>query len=86
MEIQQPRRQRRNIHPDQWEGHRQAARAETARGKVLGGPREVVDCGMGQARLQLADPTRWWLADPGAPHLCIDKLGGSEREQRRPRN
>ena len=32
---------------------------------------------MGQARLQLADPTRWWLADPVAPHSHIDKLGGT---------
>ena len=46
---------------------------------VAGGPSEVVDCGMGQARLQLADPTRWLLADPVAPHSHIDKLGGTGR-------
>ena len=39
-------------------------------------PGKVADCGTGQARLQLADPTMWWLADPAAPHSCIDKLGG----------
>ena len=38
-------------------------------------PREVVGCGTGQARLQLADPTRWWLADPVTPHSHIDKPG-----------
>ena len=41
------------------------------------GPSKVADCGTGQARLQLADPTRWWLADPAAPHWPIDKLGGT---------
>ena len=45
---------------------------------VAGGPSEVVDCGTGQARLQ--------LADPAAPHLCIDKLGGMAGERNRPRN
>ena len=46
-------------------------------GKVgAGGPSEVADCGTGQTRLQLADPTRWWLADPVTPHLHIDKPGG----------
>ena len=39
-----------------------------------------------QARLQLADPTRWWLADPVAPHSQIDKPGGKEGDQSRPRN
>ena len=53
---------------------------------VAGGPREVADCRMGQARLQLAGPTRWWLAGPAAPHLCIDKLGGTVGEQSRPPN
>ena len=43
---------------------------------AAGGPREVADCEMQQARLQLADPTRWWLADPAAPHSRIDKWGG----------
>ena len=34
-------------------------------GKVAtGGPSKVADCGTGQARLQLADPTRWWLVAP----------------------
>ena len=32
-------------------------------------PSEVVDCGTGHARLQLADPV--------APHSHIDKLGGT---------
>ena len=44
------------------------------RGKAAAeGPSEVADCGTGQARLQQADPTRWWLADSMAPHVCIDK-------------
>ena len=56
-------------------------------GKVLGGgPSEVADCGRGQARLQLADPTRWGLADPVVPHLWVDKLGGTAGEQSRPSN
>ena len=51
---------------------------ERTHGKVAaGGPSKVADCGMGQARLQLADPTRWWLADPEAPHLHMDKPGGT---------
>ena len=37
----------------------------------------MADCGTGQARRQLADPTRWWLADAVAPHSCIDRLGGT---------
>ena len=53
---------------------------------VAGRPSEVVDCGVGQARLQLADPTREWLADPVTPHLSIDKLGGTVGERSRPRN
>ena len=56
-------------------------------GKVVAGrPSEVANCGMGQARLQLAYPTRWWLADPVAPHLLIDKLGGLVGEQSRTHN
>ena len=43
----------------------------------------MVDCGTEQARLQLADPTRWWLADPAAPHSHIDKPGGTAGEQSR---
>ena len=35
-------------------------------------PSEVVDCGTGHARLQLADPV--------APHSHIDKLGGTVGE------
>ena len=59
-------------------GSRAVARA---RGKgVAGRPSEVVDCGVGQARLQLADPTRWWLADPVAAHSRTDKLGGMAEE------
>ena len=54
--------------------------------EVAGGSSEVVDCGMGQARLQLGDPTRWWLADPVAPHLHMDKLGGMAGEQNIPHN
>ena len=51
--------------------------AARTRGKAAAtGPSEVADCGTGQARLQLADPTRRWLADPAAPHLRIDKPGG----------
>ena len=34
------------------------------------GPSEVADCGMGQTVRQLADPL--------APHSCIDKPGGME--------
>ena len=51
---------------------------------AAGGPTEAVDCGTGQARLQLADPTR--LADPVTPHLRIDKSGGTAGERSRPRN
>ena len=42
-------------------------RGLAARRRAAGGPSEVVDCGTGKARLQLVDPTRWWLADPAAP-------------------
>ena len=48
---------------------------------VAGGPSEVEGCGVGQTRLQLEDPTRWWLADPVAPHSLIDKLGGMAGER-----
>ena len=53
---------------------------------AAGGLGEVVDCGVGQARLQLADPTRWWLVDSAPPHSRIDKLGGMAGEQNRPHN
>ena len=54
------------------------SRAERTRGKVAAGrPSKVADCGTGQVRMQLADPTRWWLADPVAPHSCTDKPGGN---------
>ena len=53
---------------------------------AAGGPSKVADCGMGQARLQLAYPIRWWLADPAAPPSHIDKLGGMAGEQSRPCN
>ena len=68
-------------------GKETGSRVERTRGKAAAGrPREVVDCGTGQARLQLADPTRWWLADPAAPHSHINKLGGTAEERSRPRN
>ena len=61
--------------------------AERTHGKtVADGSSEEEDCGARQARLQLADPTRWWLADPVGPHSSIDKLGGTAREQNRTRN
>ena len=53
--------------------------AERTRGKVVaGGPSEVVDCGTHQAVQQ--------LADPAAPHLHIDKPGGTAGERSRPHN
>ena len=42
--------------------------------------------GAGQARLQLAHPTKWWLADPVAPHLHRDKprfISGTAGERSR---
>ena len=51
-----------------------------------GRPSKVADCGTGQARLQLADPTRWWLANPATPHSRIDKPGGTAGDQNRPHN
>ena len=55
--------------------------AERTPGKAAaGGPSKVVDCGEGQAKLQLADPTRWWLADPAAPHSRKDRQGGTTGE------
>ena len=61
--------------------------AERTHSKAAAGrPSEVADCGAGQARLQLADPTRWWLADPAAPHLNIDKPGGTAGKRNRPHN
>ena len=63
------------------------SQAERTRSKAAAGkPSKVADCGMGQARLQLADPTRWWLADPVAPHSHINRLGGTAGERSRPRN
>ena len=59
---------------------------EEQRGLAAGGPSEVADCGTGQTRLQLADPTRWWLADPVTPHLHIDKPGGMAGERNGLRN
>ena len=47
---------------------------------VADGHSKVVDCGAEWSRLQLADPTRWWLEDPVAPHSCIDKPGGTAGE------
>ena len=46
------------------------SRVEKTQGKVAaGGPSEVAHCGTAQARLKLADPTRWWMADSVAPTL-----------------
>ena len=65
----------------------ETASATRTRSKVVaGGPSKVVDCGTGQARLQLADPTKWWLADPVAPHLRIDGPGGMAGERSRLHN
>ena len=65
---------------DGWPGGEDSG--ETA----AGGPSKVTDYRTGQARLQLAHPTRWWLADPAAPHLCIDKPGGMAAERNRLHN
>ena len=52
---------------------------ERTRGKVgTGRPGKVADCGMGQARLQLADPV--------APQSHIDKPGGTTGDRNRPCN
>ena len=59
-------------------GVEMGSRAERTRGRAGAGGPEAADCGMGQARLQIADPTRWWLADPAAPHSCLDKPGGMQ--------
>ena len=66
---------------------------ERTRGKqVAGGLSEVVDCGAGQARLQLAgkeqlaDPLRRRLADWAVPHSHADKPGRTKGEQNRPHN
>ena len=68
-------------------GAETGSRAERTCSKVAaGGPSEMVDCGTGQARLQLAYPIRWWLADPAAPPSHIDKLGGMAGELSRPSN
>ena len=45
---------------------------EDLRQAAAGRPSKVADCGMGQARLQLADPV--------APHSHIDKTGGTVGE------
>ena len=64
------------------DGDSQLGREAAAAGR----PSEVVDCGAGRARLQLADPARQWLADPGVPHSSADKPGGTKGKQNRPRN
>ena len=51
-------------------------------GKVVAGAR-AADYGAGWARLQLADPGRQWLVDPGVPHSHTDKPGGTKGEQNR---
>ena len=53
---------------------------------VVGGPSKAADCGARQARQQLADPARWQLMEQAVPHSHADKLGGTTREQDRPRN
>ena len=69
-----------NNHGDKEETFIQTGRGAERTGGMAaaGGPTEAVDCGTGQARLQLADPTR--LADPVAPNSHIDKLGGTAGE------
>ena len=65
----------------------QLGREDSAGDKAAaGGPSKVADCGTVQARLELADPTRWWLTDPVAPHSHIDKPGGTKGEPSRPQN
>ena len=62
-------------------GTETGSQEERTHGKVAaGGPSKVADCGTGQTRLQLADPTRWWLADPAAPHSRKDRQGGTTGE------
>ena len=39
--------------------------------------------GLGQVRQQLVDQARWQLAERAVPHLCVDKLGGTTRDQDR---
>ena len=42
-------------------GAEMGTRAERTHSKAAaGGPSKVADCGTGQAKLQLADPTMWW--------------------------
>ena len=63
------------------------SRVERTPGKAAAGrPSKVADCGRGQARLQLANPTRWWLVVPAAPHSHVDKLEGTVGERSRPCN
>ena len=55
---------------------------ERTHGKATAGvPSEVAECGVGRAKLQLADPTRYSLADPAAPHSRIEKSGGTVGER-----
>ena len=67
-------------------GDQQPGREDSSKVEA-GGPSKVADCGRGHARLQLADPTRWWLAEPMAPHSCIDKRrnGRGEKQTAQPR-
>ena len=56
---------------------------------MAGGPSEVVDCGAGWAKLQLAarqqleEPARQQIVDWVVPHSSADKLGVTTREQDR---
>ena len=63
LEVRQPRRERRNIHPDESEGRRGAAREERTHGKVeaggLGGP-----------------GTSWWSR---WSHICVQITGEHDR-------
>ena len=64
MEVQQTKSKRRNIHPDQSEGCRCAARSKRTLSKVAAR-------GQGQVRRQLADWARHsWQS--GWSHICVE--------------
>ena len=56
MEVRQPRKKRRNIHPTGRRGGDGQPADRTHSKVVAGGPSEVADCGTGQAVRQLEDP------------------------------